>query len=101
MDGNTAHDPAAAGLSKTVSAAAASSSTHLDASAAAAEGVLDAAVAAAVAPPPDAAELHAAASGEAGGVTGSSRMERTISVLDQLLGEQLGEQAAAAGPQGK
>jgi hypothetical protein len=100
-------------------------STHLDASMALAspgssmhpdgmsdtqedDDALDAAVAAAVAP--GAAALHAAAgaassdgvvsAASAGGPAGS-RMEQTISVLDQLLGEQLGEAAAAAGPHSK
>lgn len=94
---STAHDAGAAvPLSNTLPGG------HLDSSAE--DDVLDAAVAAAVAVP-DAAALHAAASGDieaAGGASaGNTRMERTISVLDQLLGEQLAEEAAAAGPQGK
>lgn len=95
---STQHD-AADGFSNTASG------SHLDSTAinldnSNADDVLDAAVAAAVAP--DAAALHAAAAaasdpaGPAGGASGgNTRMERTISVLDQLLGEQLTEQAAA------
>lgn len=67
-----------------------------------ADHALDAAVAAAVAP--DVAALHVAESQgavSAAAPTGGSRMEQTISVLDQLLGEQLAEQAAAAGPHSK
>jgi hypothetical protein len=55
------------------------------------------------------AALHVAAAaaasqdaGEAGAAGAApTRVEHTISVLDQLLGEQLSERAAAAGPPGK
>lgn len=83
-------------------------STSSLASSAGDDDALDAAVTAAVAVP-DAAALHAAAAAavkgeEAAGAAagspagGSSRMESTINLLDQLVVEQLTERAAAAGP---